>query len=301
MSKFHLSFKVQDDLKELVHLIRTTKDRGGFFLLGVSGPGARKIIKKELSLRLKEEFILKKVKWKTGIKDLIELFPLEGPANSVYIVEELEKSLQEGDGAATYSLLNLTREFYLRNKKIVIYQLASDTLFKQLQWKAADFWSFRTASFDFFLEEDYRAIIKEKISAELEGYEKDSEKVVLLEDLLAKAKKEKKQDHKEISNLLAKLGNLYSHLGDTGKALNYLQQALELDRQLGYKQGEASVLSNIGLIYSDLGQPQKALNYLQNALDIFQKIKNKTKEKWILKEIEKIKKTNMKEDEKSTS
>ena len=98
-------------------------------------------------------------------------------------------------------------------KKIVIYQLASDTLFKELQWKAADFWSFRTASFDFFLEEDYRAIIKEKISAELEGYEKDSEKAVFFEDLLAKAKKEKKQDRKEISNLLTKLGNIYSEIG----------------------------------------------------------------------------------------
>jgi tetratricopeptide (TPR) repeat protein len=206
---------------------------------------------------------LKKINWNPRIKDLLKLFPLEDPLNIVYIVEELGKSLQEGDGAATYSLLNLTREFYLRNKKIVIYKLPSNILFKQLQWKAADFWSFRTASFDFFLEEDFRAIIKDKISAELEGYEKDSEKVALLEDLLVRAKKEKKQGHKEIANLLTKLGNLYSDLGDTGKALKYHEQVLELDRQLGYKQGEASDLGNIGLIYSDLGQPQKALTYLQ--------------------------------------
>ena len=67
------------------------------------------------------------------------------------------------------------------------------------------------------------------------------------------------------------------------------EQALELAGQLGYKQGEANQMGNIGLIYSHLGQTQKALTYLQNALNIFQKIKNKTKEKWILKEIEKIK------------
>jgi hypothetical protein len=37
VSEFNLSFKVQDDLKELAQLIRTLKNRGGFFLVGVPG------------------------------------------------------------------------------------------------------------------------------------------------------------------------------------------------------------------------------------------------------------------------
>ena len=64
------------------------------------------------------------------------------------------------------------------------------------------------------------------------------------------------------------IGNIYSDLGEPQKALKYLMEALEIHKQLNYKQGEASDLGNIGLIYSALGEPQKALKYLMEALEI---------------------------------
>ena len=154
-----LTSEIQDNLKELVLSIRLTKDSGGFFLVGVSGPAAKKLISKELSLRLKDELSIKKVKWKSHTKDLSELFPPGDAPNTLYIVDELEKSMASGEDAAVLSLLNFTREFYIRNKRIVIYWLPAEVIYKKLQWKAADFWSFRVASFDFFLEEDYTTVI----------------------------------------------------------------------------------------------------------------------------------------------
>lgn len=38
-----LTSEIQDNLKELVLSIRITKDSGGFFLVGVSGPAAKKL------------------------------------------------------------------------------------------------------------------------------------------------------------------------------------------------------------------------------------------------------------------
>ncbi|MGC1121116.1 MAG: tetratricopeptide repeat protein, partial [Candidatus Methanofastidiosia archaeon] len=70
------------------------------------------------------------------------------------------------------------------------------------------------------------------------------------------------------ANQLGNIGLIYSDKGDLDQALNYLKEALEIHRQIGYKQGEASDLGNIGLIYSDKGDLDQALNYLKEALEI---------------------------------
>jgi len=67
---------------------------------------------------------------------------------------------------------------------------------------------------------------------------------------------------------LGNIGLIYRNLGEMEKALKYHQEALVIDRQLGYKQGEATQLGNIGLIYSDLGEMEKALKYHEGALVI---------------------------------
>ena len=47
---------------------------------------------------------------------------------------------------------------------------------------------------------------------------------------------------------------------------------MKIDREIGYKQGEANQLGNIGLIYRDKGELDEALKYLQEALEIFMEI-----------------------------
>jgi len=58
-----------------------------------------------------------------------------------------------------------------------------------------------------------------------------------------------------------------------GKALKYLEEALKIDREIGYKQGEASDLGNIGLIYKAKGDLDKALKFYEEALEILDKFK----------------------------
>lgn len=49
-----------------------------------------------------------------------------------------------------------------------------------------------------------------------------------------------------------------------------LSASLEMDREIGNKQGEASDLGNIGLIYSDKGDLDQARHYLLQALRILE-------------------------------
>ena len=58
-------------------------------------------------------------------------------------------------------------------------------------------------------------------------------------------------------------------------ALKYFQQVQVIDKEIGYKQGEAIALANIGFIYSDKGDLNNALTYLQQAKEIFSKIEAK--------------------------
>ena len=71
---------------------------------------------------------------------------------------------------------------------------------------------------------------------------------------------------------MGNIGLIYSDKGDADNALKYHQQALEIDKEIGYKQGEASDLGNIGLIYSDKGDADNALKYHQQALEIDKEI-----------------------------
>jgi tetratricopeptide (TPR) repeat protein len=67
---------------------------------------------------------------------------------------------------------------------------------------------------------------------------------------------------------LGNIGLIYKAKGDLNKALEYLKDALDIDVEVGYRQGEANQLGNIGLIYKAKGELDKALEYLKDALNI---------------------------------
>jgi len=70
------------------------------------------------------------------------------------------------------------------------------------------------------------------------------------------------------ANAKNNLGLIYSALGEKEKALKYLQEALKVHSQIGYKHGEGTALNSIGNIYRDLGNLKKGLKYLEKALEI---------------------------------
>ena len=71
---------------------------------------------------------------------------------------------------------------------------------------------------------------------------------------------------------LGSLGNAYSYLGETRKAIEYCEQALMISREIGDRRGEGGALCNLGVSYSDLGKTRKAIEYYEQALKILREI-----------------------------
>lgn len=71
---------------------------------------------------------------------------------------------------------------------------------------------------------------------------------------------------------LSKLGLAYDFLGQYQKAIDYLQQALTLQREIGDHSGEGSSLCHLGNAYSSLREHQQAVDCYQQALSVLQHI-----------------------------
>src|SRR4029079_1244976 len=71
---------------------------------------------------------------------------------------------------------------------------------------------------------------------------------------------------------LLTLGEDYRLGGDFPQALENLFKALELSRDIGDPEIEASSLNFIGGAYVDLGEPRQGLNYLLLAKKIYDKL-----------------------------
>jgi tetratricopeptide (TPR) repeat protein len=97
----------------------------------------------------------------------------------------------------------------------------------------------------------------------------------LTKKLISEAKKNKKQS---ISGLLNQYANLLINLGDAKKAVEYLEQALEIDLAVfGDKHPNvATRYNNLGMAYQDLGDAKKAVEYLEQALEIVIAVYGKT-------------------------
>ena len=73
-------------------------------------------------------------------------------------------------------------------------------------------------------------------------------------------------------------GHIYSDMGEEQKALDLFNQTLVVWRQLGSRTGEASALTLIGKSYSYLAQEDKALDALNQALPIWRQQANRVGE-----------------------
>lgn len=56
------------------------------------------------------------------------------------------------------------------------------------------------------------------------------------------------------------------HIGQYAKAVEYLQQAVEIARNIKHRRGECFHLSNLGLAYRDRGQYEQAISHYDEAL-----------------------------------
>jgi CHAT domain-containing protein len=71
------------------------------------------------------------------------------------------------------------------------------------------------------------------------------------------------------------IGRAYADLRLEQKALELYNQALPIWRETGNRRGEALTLNNLGRVYADLGQEQKALELYNQALPIWREVGNR--------------------------
>src|SRR5215470_97616 len=75
------------------------------------------------------------------------------------------------------------------------------------------------------------------------------------------------------------MGNAYKNLGQPVKALEFLQQALAMKREIGDRLEEGKTLSNLGLFYwHTVNDYPKALDYYNQASVVAKELGNKTLE-----------------------
>ncbi|PIE00802.1 MAG: hypothetical protein CSA79_02155 [Thiothrix nivea] len=87
---------------------------------------------------------------------------------------------------------------------------------------------------------------------------------------------------------LNNIATTYHARGDYATALHYLQQSLAITQEIGDKSGEGTTLNNISQIYGARGDYEIALHYLQQSLAITQEIGDKSGEGITLNNISQI-------------
>jgi len=214
-----------------------------------------------------------------GLEGLKEMFTENTPKNTVKKL--IDKSLLENDHNGTYWLHPLVQEFSyedLKNKKeahmvAVKYYLSiplpeNPTKKEDLQpsieahYHACEAGEYDLAASIIWGCDLYYLLDlwgNSKILIEI------CEKLLPKDHLKSKTVLKNKKTHRFI---LANMGNAYSHLGEPRKAIEYYQQALEISKEIGDKQGEGEALGNLGNEYSHLGELRKAIKYYEKSLNI---------------------------------
>lgn len=83
-----------------------------------------------------------------------------------------------------------------------------------------------------------------------------------------------------------RMGNVYSICGDLNQAESMHQQALEINQQLGSKEGMANQYGNLGILHEQQNNLDSALADWQQALSLWKHLKHKAEiakyEAWIV-------------------
>lgn len=85
-------------------------------------------------------------------------------------------------------------------------------------------------------------------------------------------KKSELAEKRQLGAALTHLGVRHLELGLVSRAIEYLEQALQLRRAIGDRQGEGNQLGNLGCCYQGLGDARRAIDYHEQALVISREI-----------------------------
>lgn len=82
-------------------------------------------------------------------------------------------------------------------------------------------------------------------------------------------------DEKVVGKIYTVLGDVFYSLSEFSTAIIYLEKALEVHKNLEFKDKFADNLKNIGVVYDRLSDYPKALEYYEKSIQIYSEIKNK--------------------------
>ena len=160
------------------------------------------------------------------------------------------------------ALNNFRELFYDANVPSLIFMTpaALDEVIRQ----ASDFWRYR-GGYHILKGEDhglaFQAIdaLSLPLSFSYQNKEELLRRVRINEYLL-----EKIRDKKERGIILAEIGTIHSLLSEQRRAIEYYEQALAIDHEIGERKVKGS-LGNLGRAYANLGDVRNAIEYYEQA------------------------------------
>ncbi|MEZ5448951.1 MAG: tetratricopeptide repeat protein, partial [Thiolinea sp.] len=189
----------------------------------------------------------------------------------VSLVEQYEVQGEQ----TTYQLAALVRSWLLANGAPepgqTLLQAAAEFLYWQLENRLNTHWDHRLAAHAALraaqLNEQGHRLVLDWIVGPLN---RAGMYRTLLDDWLPPLAEA--HDPQTRGEALGQIGKQYHHIGQYDTALNYLQQSLAIQQDIGDKSGEGTTLNNISQIFKARGDYDTALNYLQQSLAIQQDI-----------------------------
>ncbi len=192
-------------------------------------------------------------------------------SNVVFFVEGLHWGAE--DDRCTCRILNKSREFFIENHIRVVFWLTEDEAI-DLAHFAPDYWSFRHRVIEFFDSPKSGPVSPHVLESAWQGEgeipasaEDLDAKIALRIALLTDLPKDTESTSAR-ANLLLTLGVLHWRRGESEKASQFLNTALDLAAGMEDARFEALCFNAIALVETDLGRTEAAIQAYQNAISL---------------------------------
>ena len=235
------------------------------------------------------EFTEQKLRLLQEMHGRLEILPNRKGKKLVLVLRGLENAIGVvGDYPQFLADINFVRDGYIKMVPHPVVFVLPDYAITRFAKYAPDFWAWKSGAFKFKTAQETRDFVEAKIfdSGRVRGsYLKPEkqERIDLLHRLLMEANPsgsdpESNRNASSQINILNELGIAYRSLSEYNRAIEFDQQALEISRKIGDRNGEAASLGNLGNAYDALGQYQQAINFHQQSLEIDREIGDRSGE-----------------------
>jgi tetratricopeptide (TPR) repeat protein len=228
------------------------------------------------------EFTEQKLRLLQEMHGRLEVLPKGKGKKLVLVLRGLENAIGVvGDYPQFLADINFVRDGYIKMVPHPVVFVLPDYAITRFAKYAPDFWAWKSGAFKFKTAQKTRDFAVAKVfDGRVRGsYIKPEkqERINLLHRLLMEANPsgsdpESNRNASSQINILLELGLAYDSLSEYNRAIEFFEQALEISRKFGNRNGEAKSLNSLGNSYDSLVQYQQAIHFYQQSLEIFREI-----------------------------